>query len=166
MRNYVYIWGVLCLCLLTSCDDQLVDSDTVTIAQGSWDYDAPVEFEITPPDSINDYDVFFYVRNDQQYAFKNLWLISQLKFPEGKIVTDTLQYEMADSQGRFLGTGKDLIENKLWYKRGVSFRESGTHNLTIKQAMRRNGDAQPLEQLDGVLDVGYIIEKHMPDGNN
>jgi len=106
------------------------------------------------------------MRNNKEYAYKNLWLITQMKFPQGKIVTDTLQYAMADAQGAFLGTGKDVVENKLTYKKEFRFRESGTYQLTLQQAMRKSGDATPLQQLDGVLDVGYTIEKEIQNGSN
>jgi len=143
-----------------------MDSGTQSFAAMEWPQDVPAVFEIHAPDSLKEYNVNLRLRNNQDYDYKNLWLITQMKFPQGKIVTDTLQYAMADAQGAFLGTGKDVVENKLTYKKEFRFRESGTYQLTLQQAMRKSGDATPLQQLDGVLDVGYTIEKEIQNGSN
>ncbi len=142
-----------------------MDSGTKSFPSAEWSQDSPANFDIKPPDSITDYNIYLRLRNNQDYAYKNLWMITQMKFPQGKIVIDTLEYNMADAQGKFEGTGHDVIENKLGYLKGFRFRESGTYQLSLQQAMRKSGSAIPLEQLSGVLDVGYSIEKQLQDGN-
>ena len=83
-----------------------------------------------------------------------------MDFPHGKKVTDTLEYEMAKADGSLLGTGfSDIKENKLWYKEGVVFKESGEYILKVQQAMRENGEVDGVENLKGVTDVGFRIEK-------
>ncbi|MGJ8683168.1 MAG: gliding motility lipoprotein GldH [Nonlabens sp.] len=159
---------LLLSCLtLVSCDQNLVDSQSVAFNDAQWDLlEAPV-FEIQPVDTINSYDMFLNLRNNHDYAYRNLFLIAEMKFPHGKIVTDTLEYEMATPQGAFLGTGySDVYENKLWYKEGVRFRESGTYQLTLRHAMRKNGSVDGIAQLEGILDIGYSIEKQVQHGSN
>ncbi|BAO55018.1 gliding motility lipoprotein GldH [Nonlabens marinus] len=163
-----WITGIIALVLmatLTSCDESLVDSGTQTFPDMAWPGDDEAVFEITPPDTLNTYDINIRLRNNANYAYKNLWLITQMKFPQGKIVTDTLEYDMANAQGEFLGSGQDVVENKLGYRKEFRFRESGTYQLSLQQAMRKSGSATPLEQLEGVLDVGYTIEKEITDGS-
>lgn len=157
---------IMVLLAMVSCDDNLVATDSFSFDKASWPASQKVDFKMNPQDTIHNYGIFLNMRNNKEYAFKNLWLITQIKFPQGKIVTDTLQYEMADAQGRFLGSGKDIVENKLVFKKDFRFRESGTYELTLQQAMRKSGNAAPLEQLEGVLDVGYTIEKDIQNGNN
>jgi gliding motility-associated lipoprotein GldH len=144
-----------------------VGSDTVAFTNAGWPIEDPAVFSITPPDTLNAYDLFINMRNTSEYPFNNLYLISQIKFPFGKTITDTLEYQMADPQGRFLGAGsRDVFENKLWLKKGVRFRESGTYQILLKQAVRKNGEVQGVPELKGVLDVGYSIEKQATaDGN-
>ncbi|SCY36899.1 protein involved in gliding motility GldH [Nonlabens sp. Hel1_33_55] len=157
---------ILVMFAITGCDDNLVATDNISFDSAAWPANEPVEFMIEPVDTISDYQIYLNMRNNKAYAFKNLWLITQMKFPQGKIVTDTLEYAMADARGAFLGTGSDVVENKLTYKKGFRFRESGTYQLTLQQAMRKSGSATPLPQLEGVLDVGYSIEKNSQDGSN
>ncbi len=164
MKGITGIIALLLLATLTSCDESLIDSDTQAFPDMAWPGSDPAVFEIKPPDTLNSFDINLRLRNNADYAYKNLWLITQMKFPQGKIVTDTLEYDMANAQGEFLGSGHDVVENKLGYRKEFRFRESGTYQLSLQQAMRKSGSAAPLEQLEGVLDVGYTIEKEIKDG--
>lgn len=159
---------LLFLILLCSCDSNLVLSDNQEFTGTGWAIDSPAIFKIDPPDTLQSYDLFINLRNTGEYEFNNLYLISQIKFPFGKTITDTLEYQMSDPQGRFLGAGtRDVFENKLWLKKGVRFRESGTYQLLLKQAMRKNGEVNGVPELKGILDVGYSIEKQViEDGSN
>ena len=86
-----------------------------------------------------------------------------MNFPNGKVETDTLEYEMAKPDGTFLGLGfSDVKENKLWYKgydKPFVFSENGQYKVNIQQAMRENGKTQGIENLQGILDIGFRIEK-------
>lgn len=152
----------------TSCDDAYVMSETYDFESAKWQLDQPVKFSFHPPDTVNDYNLFINLRNSEKYAFNNIYLISQIKFPEGKTVVDTLEYLMANPQGRFLGSGsRDVFENKLWLKEGVRFRESGNYELILSHATRKNGEVNGVTELEGILDVGYSIEKqNQSDGND
>lgn len=157
--------ALLLSCLLLACDDQMVTYESASIDNG-WARQDTITLAIQPPDSTATYDLFLNLRNDTSYPFGNLWLITELEHPEGKVVTDTLEYKMAEPDGTFLGTARNnIVENKLWYKEGIRFRESGTYKLRLRQAMRRQGAAEPLPKLDGVLNVGYSLEKPKVDGN-
>ena len=73
---------------------------------------------------------------------------------------DTLQYEMADTTGKYLGKGfTDIKENKLFYKEEKVFPESGKYILNIRHAMRKSGEVNIIPFLEGVQDVGFSIEK-------
>ena len=160
------------ICLLitltvVSCDDLLVDANYESLPPAGWDINDTATFNIIPQDTTTAYNLYLNLRNTHEYEYNNLWLISQIKFPHGKIVTDTLQYEMAAPDGSFLGTGSnDIYENKLWLREGVRFRESGTYQLALKHAMRKTGEVKGDTQLKGILEVGYSIEKQVQDGSN
>ena len=153
---------------LSSCDDALISSDTHDFQDAVWRLDEPVSFTFNPPDTVNNYNLFINLRNSEKYAFNNIYLISQIKFPEGNTVVDTLEYLMANPQGEFLGKGsRDLFENKLWLKEGVRFRESGNYQLILSHVTRKNGEVNGVTELEGILDVGYSIEKQkQSDGND
>jgi gliding motility-associated lipoprotein GldH len=60
--------------------------------------------------------------------------------------------------GNGLGSIKD---NKLWYKEGVSFFENGEYKISIRHAVRNNGDVDGVTQLEGITDVGLSIEENI-----
>lgn len=145
--------------LLVSCDSNRV-YDVYKSLPNQWHKDSVVSFKINPPDSINPYNLFVNLRNNDDYKYNNLYLIVEMNFPHGKIIKDTLQYRMAKPNGELLGTGfTDVKENKLWYKEQVVFKETGEYTINIQHAMRENGKVNGVVNLEGITDVGFRIEK-------
>ena len=86
-------------------------------------------------------------------------MITEIKFPQGKVISDTLEYEMSKPNGEWLGTGfGDVKESKLWYKEDVRFDEPGQYKVTIEQAMRKNGEVDGIQELEGITHIGFRIE--------
>jgi gliding motility-associated lipoprotein GldH len=82
-----------------------------------------------------------------------------MQFPYGKVVEDTLEYEMAFKNGKLMGEGfGNLKYNKLWYKENVKFSEPGTYKIKIRHAMREAGETEPLTKLKGVEEIGFSYE--------
>lgn len=159
MQNRVFKCLVILGLIISSCDSNRIFDEYKTVPN-QWHKDSIVEFEITPPDSTNAYNLFVNLRNTSEYKYSNLFLIVEMNFPNGKKVKDTLEYQMAKPSGEFLGTGfSDVKENKLWYKEGVVFNESGKYLVSIQHAMRANGQVDGVENLEGITDVGFRIEK-------
>jgi len=153
--------GIVLLFIVTliSCDSNRVYDNYHTISNG-WNIDDSILFEISDVDSITPYNIFITLRNTNEYKYSNLFLITRMDFPNGKQLTDTLEYTMATPEGKWLGTGfDDVKENKLWYKEGVRFRESGTYNFSIKHAVRKNGSITGDQQLEGITEVGLRVER-------
>ena len=150
----------LLVVFMVSCDRQTVKSEYSPTQNGSWSKDSVMAFSFKELDTLQKYNVFINVRNDGTYPYSNLFLIAELKFPNGDVVRDTLEYEMAKPDGQWLGTGYgSLKENKLWYKENVVFPTSGVYTLEISHAMRKNGQVDGIVELEGITDVGYLIEK-------
>lgn len=146
--------------LFTSCDENRVFDSYKAIDGAIWSRNEPVDFEFSISDTIHKHNLFFSVRNNQDYEFSNLFLISQLKFPNGKKVVDTLEYEMADPRGRFLGNGlSSNKESKLFFKENIIFPVGGDYSVSISQAMRKRGEVEGILELHGITDVGFRIEK-------
>lgn len=163
MRNNLR-WIFILLLGFISCDSNRIYDEYITIPD-SWQKDNIITFNITPPDTIKQYNLFINIRNANDYKYSNLFLIVEMNFPNGRVIKDTLEYKMAKPNGELLGKGfTDIKENKLWYKEGVVFNESGEYKVNIQHAMRENGSVNGLENLEGITDVGFRIE-HMPNNN-
>ncbi|PHR73199.1 MAG: gliding motility lipoprotein GldH [Lutibacter sp.] len=157
MRNN-FILFVLFLGLI-SCDSNRIYDDYQSVEDNIWLRNNVVKFEVMIEDTISKNNLFLKVRNDKEYEFSNLFLIAKIDFPDGFQVIDTLEYEMTDKAGNFLGTGyTDIKENKLFYKENVQFTQKGNYLVEVEQAMRKNGNIQGLDSLKGVTNVGFRVE--------
>ncbi len=159
MQNKLGWFLVILVISFTSCDSNRI-FDEYRSVPNQWHKDSVIEFTVTPPDSVKPYNLFVNLRNTSEYRYSNLFLIVEMNFPNGKSVKDTLEYAMTKPSGEFLGTGfSDVKENKLWYKESVVFAEAGDYKVNIQHAMRKNGEVNGVENLEGVTDIGFRIEK-------
>ena len=154
------ICAIISLVTLVSCNTNMVKSEYRATDDGFWNKDDVLEFTFEELDTLQQHDVFINVRNDETFPYNNLFLIAELNFPDGNIVTDTLEYEMALPDGTWLGQGYgSLKESKLWYKENIVFSTSGVYTLRVSQAMRKNGSVNGVVNLEGITDVGFEIIK-------
>jgi gliding motility-associated lipoprotein GldH len=145
--------------IFVSCETNTIFSETRAM-EGHWGADEVVEFKLPQLDSLKNYNLFLNIRNTNEYKFNNIFLIVSMNFPQGKTVTDTLEYRMANPDGTWMGQGiGNVKENKMWYKESVPFFEEGNYTITIAQAMRNNGDVEGVTKLEGITDVGFSIEE-------
>lgn len=158
-KNSVFVFFIGFI-FLVSCSDGIEFTKYKSIPNASWEANKKVSFEFMVEDTISAKNLFINIRNNSKYRYSNLYVITALNFPNGNKVVDTLQYEMADNSGNFLGKGfTDIKENKLFYKENKVFPTSGKYVFNIRHAMRKNGEVNPISFLEGVQDVGFSIEK-------
>ena len=160
MKKALSYFCLSALFLIAACDDTLVYSKYRVTSSGSWSKDDIKEFEIGEMDSIAPHDIFILIRNDNTYPFSNLFLIAELTTPEAEVVRDTLEFEMAQPDGKWLGKGfGSVYENKLWYKENVVFSSPGVYRIELSHAMRQNGKVEGVNNLTGITDVGIEVER-------
>ena len=147
--------------LLLGCGKDMEYSEYRALENGRWSREEIQEFKTPELSAGVAYDFYIQVRNDNRYPFSNLFLITELEFPEGETQRDTLEYQMAEADGTWLGQGYGSIkENKLWYKENIDLPVTGVYTIRIEQAMRKNGSVEGISELEGIIDVGLEIERH------
>ena len=155
IRNSVVL--LLVAILFFSCDKKRVFDEYKTVGN-AWHKDSIVTFNLPELDSTKRYNLFVTLRDNNNYQYNNLFLIVSLELPNGFTKVDTLEYQMADSDGTLLGDGfSDIKESKLYFKENVKFR--GKYKVHIKQAVRETGKVPGVVLLDGITEVGFRIEK-------
>ena len=108
---------LILLIFFVSCNDKIEFTQYKSVSGSSWQANKNISFEFTVEDTILPKDLFINIRNNNEYPFSNLFVITELNFPNGNKIVDTLQYEMTDETGEFLGKGfAEIKENKLFYK--------------------------------------------------
>jgi gliding motility-associated lipoprotein GldH len=69
------------------------------------------------------------------------------------MLTDTVEYILAEKSGKWRGSGiGDLFDNQFSYRKNIRFEKPGKYQLSIRQGMRA-------EQLKGIHDIGLRVEK-------
>ena len=148
----------LVVILLVSCDKKRVFDEYKSVGK-AWNKDSIVSFELPKIDTTRHYNAYLNIRDNDNFPFSNLFVIVSVEQPDGITKVDTLQYQMADEEGNLLGGGfTDVKESKLVYKKGMQFK-SGIYKVHIRQANRQTGKVTGVQQLDGITEVGFRLEK-------
>lgn len=155
MRNIGVLFLILNVCY--GCTTNEVYSEYKSLPR-YWPKEEIVQFNLANLDTTTNYHVFLNIRNTNAFKFNNLFLIVKMNFPNGKVITDTLEYQMAKPDGTWLGIGSSIKENKLWYKENIRFFEKGVYTLQVEQAMRNKNSVEGVTNLEGITDVGISIE--------
>ncbi|MDQ0476010.1 gliding motility lipoprotein GldH [Chryseobacterium sp. MDT2-18] len=144
------------LLFLASCSK---DAEQVFLnnLNGKWDKKAEQKFDFKVTDAQKAKNIIFVVRNNNDYPYSNIRLI--VNFHDGqtkKKSTDTLNYILAEPNGRWIGKGfGDTKETLFQYKLDYKFPANGDYSIGIIQAMRN-------DNLPGIEDIGVKIETAQP----
>ncbi|MCX6322280.1 MAG: gliding motility lipoprotein GldH [Bacteroidia bacterium] len=153
INRYSFVLILTSLVLLSSCNSNVVYTDSLEMPEKTWKLLDISAFKIPITDTLNSNNVFFTIRTGSSYPFRNIYLFVTTTSPNGKSITDTLQYNLADEKGKWYGKGfGDIHELKLPYKTNVYFPVKGSYQFKIQHGMR-------VEDLKGVYDFGLRIEK-------
>lgn len=148
------------LWLNAACTQHILYSEFRDLPASGWSETDTLFFEVAVNDTIHPFDCYLHVRNDLDYPFSNLYLITSIVAPDGKGERDTLEYEMAAPDGSWLGSGVgSLKENKLWFREREFFEKPGTYRVSVLHAMRRNGEVEGVKVLRGITQLGLEIER-------
>lgn len=139
------------------------DSSQLSVNYRNFDEHWPAEDKVIfALDSLTDQPVnlMILIRNNKRYPFSNLFLIAQLKSGDSILVCDTLEYAMANPQGKWLGKGfLEVKESKLWWKENYELPRVKNLNVQLEHALRFNGSEQGTDPLEGIVSVGFAVEE-------
>jgi gliding motility-associated lipoprotein GldH len=141
------------LIFLSSCRSDIVFTDSAVMKNKIWGLSDVADFRVPVTDTTQLTDVYFTIRTGTDYPFRNLFLFITAYSPDGKSISDTLEYFLADEKGHWYGKGfGDIHELDLPYRSGVFFPIIGTYRFKIQHGMR-------IGDLAGVYDFGLRIVK-------
>tara|TARA_Y100000746_G_C15447527_1_gene425652 strand:- start:1106 stop:1579 length:474 start_codon:yes stop_codon:yes gene_type:complete len=155
MKFKIYILFSL---VIFSCDSN-VEFLKYNSVNGVWHKDSLQEFSFELNET-NEYNTFVNLRINEEYKFSNIFLITTLKDSLNILSKDTLQFKLADKSGKFVGKKRiNLVDNKLLHKKQLKLEGNKKYFISIEHAMRVINKVGGLENLQGVTDIGYKIEK-------
>jgi len=148
----VAILGLLVF-LLFSCDRKRVYEDFFTTS-GGWNKDSIANFKVDIKNTSINYNLMINCRNLVNYPYSNLWLFINIISPDSMAIRDTLEFQLAQPNGKWTGKGTGgVYENQFWYRANIFFPNSGNYQIQIQHGMRD-------ENLRGLKDIGVRIETY------
>lgn len=137
-----------------SCDSNKVFEEYIEVKNTLWKKENRADFVFNVVDTTNPHNIYINVRNTGKYPYSNLYLFVTIKGPNGNFTVDTVNCQLTDKRGKWLGSGiGDLWDLKIPYIGNFKFAQQGKYIISYEQAMRvENG-------LEGISDIGLRIEK-------
>ena len=123
---------------------------------GSWVRSNELNFLFESDNSILDFSLA--LRTDSRYPFSNIFLISSIQ-NNNYVISDTIEYSFENNETKWYEIKPSGIKNnKILLKKDLKIDE-GNVIVKLKHSIRYLDSIVPLTKLDGILDVGLIVEK-------
>ncbi|HIG89963.1 MAG: gliding motility lipoprotein GldH [Flavobacteriaceae bacterium] len=153
------LWLIIVMIVFSSCRNEALFNQYNSLPM-AWHKDSTIKFNFQIKDTSARYNTYIKVRLNDKYMFNNIFVITALENAEGLLLIDTLEYPMASNEGELIGRKFiNIVENKLLHKENFALVKDVKYQLSIKHAMRLLNIEEGLESLEGILDIGYSVEK-------
>ena len=127
---------------------------------GGWLKDSVQHFSFPNGDKSMLTSSYLMLRVNQKYRYNNIFVIITVTNSNGIISRDTIEYKVADNFGKFIGSKRiNIYELSLLHKKGIQLIPKENYFINVEHAMRNTDETVGVERLEGVLDVGYKLEK-------
>jgi gliding motility-associated lipoprotein GldH len=150
-NNLIFVM-MLVLVGFSSCKKAPHYSETHAFTDGVWGAGEQPVFTFDMQDSLGLYDMSFVVRLNNDYDYQNMWILMHTTRPEGSVSTDTINLQVFDERGRWLGkksgstytfTGVFAFKHR--------FETLGEYKIRMEHAVMN-------PELRGVIDMTLLVE--------
>ena len=140
--------------LLISCrDENIIFNEYVDIENTQLSFKDTIIFQTSILDTINLHNVFLQLRTSTDYKWSNMFIFSEIYFPNNKTRTDTFEVFLMDKNGNWNGDKSGIVANfKHSLYKNIKFPIKGDYKFKLIQAMRDT-------ILKEVISVGLKITK-------
>jgi len=153
MKRFLILLPVILLFVFWSCKSDKLYEDYKAIGSSGWDKDSVASFSFNVDKTYLNYNITVNVRNRGDYSNSNLWLFVDILAPDYTCIHDTVEYELARPDGRWIGKGTSgIYTNQFPFRENVFFPIPGKYTIAIRQAMRTN-------PLTGISDIGIAVKR-------
>ena len=144
---------------MSSCTHGVLFSRFENTPHEGWHADSALHFSIGISDSLPPCDLVFDIRHNEQYPYQNIWLLTDLYADSAFVLTDTLEYYLANQRGEWLGNGFGRLKDMpaLWLNNTV-LPHADTIHIYVRHGMRT-------DTLRGVESIGLTLNTHVEQGN-
>jgi gliding motility-associated lipoprotein GldH len=151
MDNFIK-WSIALFILASSCINLNVYEKNEAIKGISWPSDKIFRFEYLSQDTLTSKNVDINLRHNELYKYNNIYLFITTIAPDGKNVRDTVEFTLADVNGKWAGSGiGNIFDLRLVFKQNIRFGQLGKYIFYIQHGMRE-------KELKDLTDIGIRIE--------
>ena len=128
---------MMAILISISCDRGMVYDHFETMEEGTWSWRDAREFKVEISDTTSFHNIYLQVRHTVEYPMSNLYMFVYVKSPKGQMLKDTVNIQLAETDGKWIGKGSGhLKELSLLYRKKTRFGEQGVYTFTLEQGMR------------------------------
>ena len=154
MKRFSFILITLFV-LIFSCKDEDILFSSHIETEGAWLKNeaiaASLEFYESP------IDIYLILKLNEDYPFSNIYLLSSIKNSDLKI-TDTISFKFDYSKNENLLSRQMRIKTfRIPIYKGMNLTEKTL--VEISHAVRFIDSTEPVKKLEGILDVGILVNK-------
>ena len=145
---------MLILFIVAACSNNNVYFQYHTVNPDAWNKDSLYRFDVNIENPWSTYDIYINVRNTPDYPNQNLWLFISELTPDSVLTKDTINFYLANHQGKWLGTGVGATkEMPVLYKQNFKFDKAGIYTFEIGHGMRT-------DDLQGITEIGIRVAQN------
>ncbi len=139
---------------MSSCSESgVIVNQSLPVQDSKWTSSDSLLYDFNIKDTVNYFDFSVFIRNTENYQWSNIYLFSDLTFPNGKTRRDTIEVVLADKYGKWLGNNSGtLVTTSAIFMQHRKFPLSGDYKIAITHGMR-----EPI--LQEVTDIGIKIKE-------
>ena len=147
---------LLSFLIFNSCLNENIVFVNYNNIDGSWDKKNQIEFSFDSNETT--IDLSLLIRSDSSYPFSNIYLITTIDNNQNTIV-DTINHTFQNNNSKWYNLQSSGINNsKILLKKNFKIFD-GKFNFKVRHSIRYLDSVVAQTKLDGILDVGLIVEK-------
>tara|TARA_Y100001970_G_scaffold99610_1_gene125220 strand:- start:1711 stop:2190 length:480 start_codon:yes stop_codon:yes gene_type:complete len=147
---------LLSFLIFNSCLNENIVFVNYNNIDGSWDKKNQIEFSFDSNETT--VDLSLLIRSDSSYPFSNIYLITTINNNQNTIV-DTINHTFQNNNSKWYNLQSSGINNsKILLKKNFKIFD-GKFNFKVRHSIRYLDSVVAQTKLDGILDVGLIVEK-------
>ena len=151
--KYLLLLSFALIFIASACKENRIYESYIDIPNHEWSKDHIARFEVEITDSIQQHSIYVNIRNTGKYPYSNLWLFVKQIDPEGKIIEEKFECQLASDTGEWYGSGfGNIFYLQVLYKPVVVFTKPGLYTFEMVQGMRD-------DSLPGIVNVGLKLDK-------
>jgi len=145
-------WLLALLITATACVNLNVYEKYEAIPGTKWPNNKIFRFEYLSTDTVSSKNVEINLRHNDFYKYNNIYLFVTTIAPDGKNLKDTVEFTLANAEGKWVGSGVgNIYDLRMFYKHNIRFGQEGKYIFYIQHGMRET-------ILKDITDIGIRIE--------